>query len=252
MPTKEEDIDLLAREMGVSKSEIERRLKELHEVNPMLGHRGCRLGMTYPELYIMQSEAIIRSAINLKRETGLDVTPEIMIPLVGTTKELSELKEKIELYLDALMEEEDIHVFYRIGTMIELPRACLIADELAKTADFFSFGTNDLTQMTFGFSRDDAAKYINDYVSKAVLPVDPFQTIDKEGVGELIKTAVEKGRLTEPNLKIGVCGELGGDPTSIEFFDELNLDYVSCSPYRIPIAYIAAAQSTIRRASNNK
>ncbi|MGX6966348.1 pyruvate, phosphate dikinase [Vagococcus teuberi] len=252
MPTKEEDIIHLAQEMNVSKNEIERRLKELHEVNPMLGHRGCRLGMTYPELYIMQGEAIIRSAIEMKRETGLDVTPEIMIPLVGTTKELSELKEKIELYLDALMEEEDIHVFYRIGTMIELPRACLIADQLATTADFFSFGTNDLTQMTFGFSRDDAAKYINEYVSKGVLPVDPFQTIDKDGVGELIKTAVEMGRSTTPNIKIGVCGELGGDPTSIEFFDDINLDYVSCSPYRIPIAYIAAAQSTIRRASNNE
>ena len=252
MPTKEEDIKQLAQEMNVSPSEIERRLKELHEINPMLGHRGCRLGMTYPELYIMQSEAIIRSAIAMKRETGLDVTPEIMIPLVGTTKELSELKEKIELYIDALMEEEDIHVFYRIGTMIELPRACLIADQLAKTADFFSFGTNDLTQMTFGFSRDDAAKYINEYVSKGVLPVDPFQTIDKDGVGELIKIAVEKGRSTTPNLKIGVCGELGGDPVSIDFFDEIGLDYVSCSPYRIPIAYIAAAQSTIRRASKNK
>ena len=194
----------------------------------------------------MQAEAIIRSAIALKDENGLDVAPEIMIPLVGMDGELRLLKEKIEAHIEQIIATEKATVSYTVGTMIELPRACLIADDLAKEADFFSFGTNDLTQMTFGFSRDDAAKYINQYVADGILPVDPFQTLDVSGVGELIRIAVEKTRQTKPNMKIGVCGELGGDPLSIEFFDQLGLDYVSCSPYRVPVAYLAAAQSAIR------
>ena len=246
VPSKQQDVERVATEMGISYEFLNGRINELHEINPMLGHRGCRLAVTYPELYIMQAEAIIRSAIALKNENGLDVAPEIMIPLVGMDGELRLLKEKIEAHIEQIIANEKATVSYTVGTMIELPRACLIADDLAKEADFFSFGTNDLTQMTFGFSRDDAAKYINQYVADGILPVDPFQTLDVSGVGELIRIAVEKTRKTKPNMKIGVCGELGGDPLSIEFFDQLGLDYVSCSPYRVPVAYLAAAQSAIR------
>ncbi|MFW8052662.1 pyruvate, phosphate dikinase [Vagococcus fluvialis] len=245
VPSKKEDVERVSKEMGIRSEVLQQRINELHEINPMLGHRGCRLAITYPELYLMQAEAIIRSAISMKAEKGMDVKPEIMIPLVGMKGELSLLKEKINRHIQAILTEEKATVDYTLGTMIELPRACLIADELVKDADFFSFGTNDLTQMTFGFSRDDAAKYINQYVTDGILPVDPFQTLDVEGVGELIKVAVKKARTIKPKMKIGVCGELGGDPASIKFFDELGLDYVSCSPYRVPVAYIAAAQSAI-------
>ncbi|HCM90725.1 MULTISPECIES: pyruvate, phosphate dikinase [Vagococcus] len=246
VPSKESELKKIAQEMNVDFMYLKQRVNELHEINPMLGHRGCRLAVTYPELYIMQAEAIIRSVISLKQEKNVDVAPEIMIPLVGMDGELSLLKEKIEEHIKHIIETEKCDVSFTIGTMIELPRACLIADDLAKEADFFSFGTNDLTQMTFGFSRDDAAKYINQYLAEGILPVDPFQTIDVSGVGELIKIAVEKTRQVKPSMKIGVCGELGGDPHSIEFFDQLGLDYVSCSPYRVPVAYLAAAQSGIR------
>ncbi|MEG0254384.1 pyruvate, phosphate dikinase [Vagococcus sp.] len=246
VPNKTQDIERVAKEMNISYNFLQHRINELHEINPMLGHRGCRLAITYPELYLMQAEAIIRSTIELKKEQGLDVAPEIMIPLVGMEGELSLLKEKVEAHIQTVMKSEETSVSYTLGTMIELPRACLIADELAKDADFFSFGTNDLTQMTFGFSRDDAAKYINQYVADGILPIDPFQTIDMDGVGELIRMAVEKTRQIKPTMKIGVCGELGGDPTSIEFFDQLGLDYVSCSPYRVPVAHLAAAQSAIK------
>lgn len=246
VPSKESELKKIAQEMNVDFMYLKQRVNELHEINPMLGHRGCRLAVTYPELYIMQAEAIIRSVISLKQEKNVDVAPEIMIPLVGMDGELSLLKEKIEEHIKHIIETEKCDVSFTIGTMIELPRACLIADDLAKEADFFSFGTNDLTQMTFGFSRDDAAKYINQYLAEGILPVDPFQTIDVSGVGELIKIAVEKTRQVKPSMKIGVCGELGGDPHSIEFFDQLGLDYVSCSPYRVPVTYLAAAQSGIR------
>ncbi len=246
VPSKKEDVERVAKEMDMEYPVLQQRINELHEVNPMLGHRGCRLAITYPELYLMQAEAIIRSAISMKEEKNIDVNPEIMIPLVGMKGELTVLKEKITSHIESILQEEKATISYTLGTMIELPRACLIADELVKDADFFSFGTNDLTQMTYGFSRDDAAKYINQYVADGILPVDPFQTIDVDGVGELITVAVKKARTIKPKMKIGVCGELGGDPESILFFDKLGLDYVSCSPYRVPVAYIAAAQSAIQ------
>ncbi|MBO0487033.1 pyruvate, phosphate dikinase [Vagococcus fluvialis] len=246
VPSKKEDVERVAKEMDMKYPVLQQRINELHEVNPMLGHRGCRLAITYPELYLMQAEAIIRSAISMKEEKNIDVNPEIMIPLVGMKGELTVLKEKITSHIESILQEEKATISYTLGTMIELPRACLIADELVKDADFFSFGTNDLTQMTYGFSRDDAAKYINQYVADGILPVDPFQTIDVDGVGELITVAVKKARTIKPKMKIGVCGELGGDPESILFFDKLGLDYVSCSPYRVPVAYIAAAQSAIQ------
>ncbi|MFW7386647.1 pyruvate, phosphate dikinase [Vagococcus fluvialis] len=246
VPSKKEDVERVAKEMDMKYPVLQQRINELHEVNPMLGHRGCRLAITYPELYLMQAEAIIRSAISMKKEKNIDVNPEIMIPLVGMKGELTVLKEKITSHIESILQEEKATISYTLGTMIELPRACLIADELVKDADFFSFGTNDLTQMTYGFSRDDAAKYINQYVADGILPVDPFQTIDVDGVGELITVAVKKARTIKPKMKIGVCGELGGDPESILFFDKLGLDYVSCSPYRVPVAYIAAAQSAIQ------
>lgn len=246
VPSKKEDVERVAKEMDMKYPVLQQRINELHEVNPMLGHRGCRLAITYPELYLMQAEAIIRSAISMKEEKNIDVNPEIMIPLVGMKGELTVLKEKITSHIESILQEEKATISYTLGTMIELPRACLIADELVKDADFFSFGTNDLTQMTYGFSRDDAAKYINQYVADGILPVDPFQTIDVDGVGELITVAVKKARTIKPKMKIGVCGELGGDPESILFFDNLGLDYVSCSPYRVPVAYIAAAQSAIQ------
>lgn len=246
VPSKKEDVERVAKEMDMKYPVLQQRINELHEVNPMLGHRGCRLAITYPELYLMQAEAIIRSAISMKEEKNIDVNPEIMIPLVGMKGELTVLKEKITSHIESILQEEKATISYTLGTMIELPRACLISDELVKDADFFSFGTNDLTQMTYGFSRDDAAKYINQYVADGILPVDPFQTIDVDGVGELITVAVKKARTIKPKMKIGVCGELGGDPESILFFDKLGLDYVSCSPYRVPVAYIAAAQSAIQ------
>lgn len=247
IPTKEIEMVQVGETLGFSEVMIKNRVRELHEVNPMLGHRGCRLAITYPELYLMQAEAIIRSAIHLYREEQLAVHPEIMIPLVGMKKELEILREKIVCHVDRILAEEGVSISYQIGTMIELPRACLVADQLAHYADFFSFGTNDLTQMTYGFSRDDAAKYINHYTEQKILEHDPFQTLDDAGVGELMKIAVEKGRKTKETLKIGVCGELGGDPVSIAYFDRMGLDYVSCSPYRVPVAQLAAAQSTIRK-----
>ena len=244
LPSNQKDIELVAGQQNISAQELKDRIHNLKEVNPMLGHRGCRLAMTFPELYIMQVRAIINSAIMLTKE-GIQVKPEIMIPLVSTTKELTYLKDILVEEIDKIIAQANIELEYTIGTMIEIPRACFVADEIAKTAQFFSFGTNDLTQMTYGYSRDDAAKFINQYLEDGVLESDPFQTIDLNGVGQLIKIAVEKARQEQPNLKIGVCGELGGDPKSIKFFNEIGLDYVSCSPFRVPIAKIAAAQATI-------
>lgn len=248
MPHGEHDIQAVAQQLDVPVERLKQRIQELAEVNPMLGHRGCRLAVTYPELYIMQAEAIIRSAVKVSA-TGAAVKPEIMIPLVGIQEELTILKGKIEEHIEQLLTELGASLDYTIGTMVELPRACLIADQLVDHADFFSFGTNDLTQMTYGFSRDDAAKFINHYISDQVLAFDPFQTLDEDGVGQLITTAVKLARAKQPDFKIGVCGELGGDPKSIEFFHQAGLDYVSCSPFRIPIAQIAAAQSAIKYAT---
>ncbi|MGO2083544.1 pyruvate, phosphate dikinase [Vagococcus sp.] len=245
IPSQTHELEKIAHDLEVPLDKLKSKVNELHEVNPMLGHRGCRLAITYPELYVMQAEAIIRSVIELEKEKNIKIKPEIMIPLVGTTKELTILKTEIENYLNQLLNEENYSVDYTIGTMIEIPRACLIADQIAETAEFLSFGTNDLTQMTFGYSRDDAGKFIHQYLTDGILPVDPFQTIDLEGVGELIQLAVIRARQTNPTIKIGVCGELGGDPQSIEFFNRIGLDYVSCSPFRLPIAYIAAARSQI-------
>lgn len=247
VPTKEWEMAELGESLGVSVTAIKQRIQELSEINPMLGHRGCRLAITYPELYLMQAEAIIRGAIYLWKQEEIRVYPEMMIPLVGMKQELEQLRKKIVAHIDMILLQEDVEIEYQIGTMIELPRACFVADELAEQADFFSFGTNDLTQMTYGFSRDDAAKYINHYMEQHILPQDPFQTLDVAGVGELMKIAVEKGRRTKKTLKIGVCGELGGDPVSIQYFESIGLDYVSCSPYRVPVAQLAAAQSTLRR-----
>ena len=253
LPHTAKEIAAVAEQLGVTAAYLAQRVNDLTEVNPMLGHRGVRLAVSYPNLYLMQAEAIIRAAATVNaagKATGnTQVQPEIMLPLVGMKEELNLLKQQITEHIQLLLEELDVQVNYTIGTMIELPRACLIADQLVEDADFFSFGTNDLTQMTFGFSRDDAAKYINQYISDEILPIDPFQTLDIEGVGSLIKTATELARAKQPNFKIGVCGELGGDPKSIEFFHQVGLDYVSCSPYRIPMAQIAAAQSAIKYAT---
>lgn len=245
LPHSEQEIEEVAKQQGLTNTQLKQRISELNEVNPMLGHRGCRLAISYPELYLMQVEAIMRSAAKLNKK-GINVKPEIMIPLVGMVEELEQLTKKIKIHIEKLLEELNTNVEYEIGTMVELPRACLVADELAETADFFSFGTNDLTQMTYGFSRDDAGKFINQYKSDQILEDDPFQTVDKDGVGRLIETAVKLGRSTKEQMDIGVCGELGGDPKSIEFFHEVGLDYVSCSPFRVPIAQLAAAQSTIK------
>lgn len=235
----------MAREMGVSVKEIKAKVEALHEFNPMLGHRGCRLGITYPEITEMQARAIFEAACKLKKEK-VDVKPEVMVPLVGTVTELKMQKDIIVQTAEKVMSETGVRVDYLVGTMIEVPRAALTADEIATEAQFFSFGTNDLTQMTFGFSRDDAGKFLREYVDKKILPVDPFKTLDRNGVGQLVRMAVEKGRKTKPDLKLGICGEHGGDPNSIEFCHIAGLNYVSCSPFRVPIARLAAAHAAIK------
>lgn len=211
----------------------------------MLGHRGCRLAVTYPEIYIMQVEAIIESAIEINEELSLNIIPEIMIPLIGLNEELILIKSQVEKTIKDILTEKNVQLEYKIGTMIEIPRACLIADKIADSADFFSFGTNDLTQMTFGYSRDDIGKFMGEYIDKNLLVKDPFQSIDIDGVGELMKIGVANGRKIKETLKIGVCGEVGGDPESIKYFQQLGLSYVSCSPYRIPIARLAVAQASL-------
>jgi len=245
LPKEMEEKLKLTKSMGITIKEIENRMLKLAEVNPMLGHRGCRLGITYPEIYEMQSQAIIEAAIEVKK-SGIDVKPEIMIPLVGKVEELEYLRDKITLIVDEIIENSGIELEYKIGTMIEVPRACVTADEIAKKADFFSFGTNDLTQITFGYSRDDAGKFISDYIEKKILEKDPFETIDIKGVGKLMQMAVTLARKAKKGIKIGVCGEHGGDPKSIEFFHSIGLAYVSCSPYRIPVAKLSIAQNTIK------
>ena len=239
------EIEELAGELDVSVERLEERIDSLHEMNPMLGHRGCRLGLTYPEIYETQVEAIIRAAVTVKGR-GVDVHPEIMIPLVGAVPELANLREMAIATAKRVMGEMGAEVDYLVGTMIEIPRAALLADKVAEHADFFSFGTNDLTQMTFGYSRDDAGVFLPDYVNQSILPTDPFQQLDQEGVGQLVAMAVEKGRKTNPDIHLGICGEHGGDPSSVDFCHRVGLDYVSCSPFRVPIARLAAAHAAIR------
>jgi len=224
---------------------VKAKVASLHEINPMLGHRGCRLGITYPEITEMQARAIMEAACQLTKE-GVKVYPEIMIPLVGTKAELTNQKALVKNTAEQVQKEFKVKVEYMIGTMIEVPRAALTANEIAEEAEFFSFGTNDLTQMTFGFSRDDAGKFLAEYEQKQILPDDPFQTLDQTGVGQLVEMAVKKGRETKPALKIGICGEHGGEPRSVGFCHRVGMNYVSCSPYRVPIARLAAAQEAIR------
>ncbi|HUD50515.1 putative PEP-binding protein, partial [Parvibaculum sp.] len=235
---------------GMPADKLARRVQELHEFNPMLGHRGCRLGITYPEIYEMQARAIFEAAIEAAKETGEAVTPEIMIPLVSMKAELDLLKDKIVAVAAAVEKEKGTKLVYQIGTMIELPRAALMARQIAESAEFFSFGTNDLTQTTYGISRDDAANFMNDYLTKKLISQDPFVSLDAEGVGELVRIAAERGRTTRPEIKLGICGEHGGDPASIAFCEEVGLTYVSCSPYRVPIARLAAAQAALSVAAN--
>ena len=247
LPHTDEEIKALSEQIGVPYEKLAKKTQELHEFNPMMGHRGCRLAVTYPEIAEMQAEAIIMAAIEVRKEQGLDIIPEIMIPLVGMRKELADVKATVVKTVEAVMEREGVKFDYLIGTMIEIPRAALTADEIAEEAEFFSFGTNDLTQMTFGFSRDDTGKIIKEYREKGIFDDDPFQSIDQVGVGKLVKMAVELGKQTRPSIKLGICGEHGGDPKSIEFCNAVGLQYVSCSPFRVPIARLAAAQAAIKQ-----
>jgi pyruvate,orthophosphate dikinase len=247
LPQKDdkEEIAAISKEIGVSAEKLVQKIESLHELNPMLGHRGCRLGITFPEITRMQAQAIMEAACELKKK-GVDVKPEIMIPLVGDVNELADQKKIVFDVCEETQKKYGVKVDYMIGTMIEVPRAALTADLVAKEAEFFSFGTNDLTQMTFGFSRDDVGKFIKDYLDKNILEKDPFQVLDQVGVGQLVKMAVEKGRSTRNNLKCGICGEHGGEPSSVEFCHRTGLNYVSCSPFRVPIARLAAAQAAIK------
>ena len=246
LPQEEELIAELAKAIGKSVDQVKDRIAELHEANPMMGHRGCRLAVTYPEICEMQTTAIIKAAINVTKKTGSKIEPEIMVPLVLEERELAFVKAIITKTADALIAEAGVKMNYHVGTMIEIPRAALLSDEIAKHAEFFSFGTNDLTQMTFGFSRDDAGKFLPSYYDTKILEEDPFKTLDQRGVGKLVKMAVEQGRATRPDLHIGVCGETGGEANSIEFYHKVGLDYVSCSPFRVPVARLAAAQAAIK------
>lgn len=245
VPTTEEDIKLLADTQGKSVEQVKNIIASLHEFNPMMGHRGCRLAVTFPEIAEMQTKAVIKAAIEVSKRTGKMVTPEIMIPLVGEVKELKYVKNIVTKTADEIIKNANIDMIYHVGTMIEIPRAALTADEIAKEADFFSFGTNDLTQMTFGFSRDDAGKFLTDYYDKKIYENDPFAKLDQKGVGKLVKMASTLGREANPNIHLGICGEHGGDPASVEFCHNVGLDYVSCSPYRVPIARLSAAQAAI-------
>jgi pyruvate,orthophosphate dikinase len=225
---------------------VARKVAELHEMNPMLGHRGCRLGISFPEITRMQTRAILEAACRVKKE-GIDVKPEIMIPLVGHVRELADQAKIVRDTAKKVFEAEGVKVAFLLGTMIELPRAAVTADEIAREAEFFSFGTNDLTQTTFGLSRDDAGKFLPEYVRREILPADPFERLDQVGVGKLMKLAVELGRGARKHIHLGICGEHGGDPSSVEFCHRIGLDYVSCSPFRIPIARLAAAQAALRK-----
>ncbi len=245
VPHEEANQKEMADEMGISVDDVKALVEDLHEFNPMLGHRGCRLGNTYPEITEMQARAIIEAAVNLKQK-GVDARPEIMVPLIGTVKELKMQAEIIHTTAAKVFEEKGEKIDYLVGTMIEIPRAAVTADQIAEVAEFFSFGTNDLTQMTFGYSRDDAGKFLPIYIEKGILKNDPFQVLDQEGVGQVVKMGVDKGRSVKPDLKIGICGEHGGEPSSVMFCDSVGMDYVSCSPYRVPIARVAAAQANLK------
>lgn len=245
LPHTQDEQAHLARKLGVPVEKVQRRVRELHEFNPMLGHRGCRLGITYPEITEMQCRAIFEAACNVKKE-GIPVEPEIMIPLVGFPRELQEQAKIVHQVAEQVFREQGIRVDYKVGTMIEVPRACVVADQIAAEAQFFSFGTNDLTQMTLGMSRDDYGAFIRDYIERDIMARDPFQTIDTGGVGELMRMAVQKGRGKRPDLKVGICGEHGGDPDTVKFCHQIGLDYVSCSPRRVPIARLAAAQAALK------
>ncbi len=246
LPTDDEDFRDLANEMGKTFDELKLKAAQLHELNPMMGHRGCRLAVSYPEIAQMQTRAILEAAIEVKKNKGYDIVPEIMIPLVVEIKELRYVKNIIDETAKQVFEENGMKLDYHVGTMIEMPRAALTADEIASEAEFFSFGTNDLTQLTFGLSRDDAGRILNDYIEKNIFECDPTARLDQKGVGQLVNIAVQKGRATRPNIKLGICGEHGGDPSSIEFFHRAGLNYVSCSPFRVPIARLAAAQAAIK------
>ena len=246
LPTEEEDIIALAKEMGVTVEHLKNKCAELHEFNPMMGHRGCRLAVTYPEIARMQTRALMEAAIEVKASEGFDIVPEIMIPLIGEKKELQFVKNVVVEEAEKVKAEKNSDMEYHIGTMIEIPRAALTADAIAEEAEFFSFGTNDLTQMTFGFSRDDAGKFLDSYYANKIYESDPFAKLDQTGVGALVKMAAEKGRATRENIKLGICGEHGGDPASVEFCHNVGLNYVSCSPFRVPIARLAAAQAAIK------
>ncbi len=250
LPHTDEEIKPLAKSLGMTFEALKARVISLKEFNPMMGHRGCRLAVTYPEIAKMQTTAVIEAAINVKKE-GIDVHPEIMIPLVGSVKELKYVKDIVVATAEEILAKSDTKVEYHVGTMIEIPRAALTADEIAQEAEFFSFGTNDLTQMTFGFSRDDATKFLGDYYGKKILEQDPFATIDQDGVGKLVAMAAELGRKTRPEIHLGICGEHGGDPKSIDFCHRVGLDYVSCSPFRVPVARLAAAQAAIKAGKQN-
>ena len=245
LPQEPENQAIMAKEMGISPEEVKAKVDSLHELNPMLGHRGCRLGNTYPEISEMQARAIMEAAVNLKKK-GIKAIPEIMIPLTGTYEEMQLQEEIVRNTCEKVLEENNERIDYLVGTMIEIPRATLIADKIAQTAEFFSFGTNDLTQMTFGYSRDDAGHFLPVYLEKGLLKHDPFQVLDQEGVGQLVRLGVERGRQGRPGLKVGICGEHGGEPSSVEFCHTVGMDYVSCSPFRVPIARLAAAQAVVR------
>jgi pyruvate, orthophosphate dikinase len=245
LPHTEREIAEVAQAMGADAKKLADRARDLHEFNPMLGFRGCRLAIAYPEIAEMQARAIFEAAVEAGRSTGKPVEPEIMVPLIATKAELDIIKERIDAMAEIVSAEANSRVKYQVGTMIELPRAALKAGEIAETAEFFSFGTNDLTQTTFGISRDDAASFLGIYTSKGILATDPFVSIDRDGVGELVRIAAERGRKVRKNLKLGICGEHGGDPASVAFCHEVGLDYVSCSPFRVPIARLAAAQAAL-------
>jgi len=246
LPTKMNDIQILSQTMKISVDEIEKRIEDLKETNPMLGHRGCRLAITYPEIYVMQTKAIIEAAIYLKQKQ-MNIIPEIMIPLVVDAKELKVITDQLTIEIERIFNEKKDVISYTIGSMIEVPRACLLADEIAEVSQFFSFGTNDLTQMTYGFSRDDSHKFIKEYINKKIFEKDPFQILDQKGIGKLMEMAIKLGKSTNPTIKIGICGEHGGEPKTVEYCSQLGLDYVSCSPYRVPIAKLAAAIAVIKK-----
>ena len=246
LPNSEKEILEVANVVGVNIREVKSRITELHEQNPMLGHRGCRLGISFPEIYEMQCRAIFEALVNLKKRKLKSAFPEIMIPLVSTEAEIKIMKDLVIRVANEVKKESKIKIDYLVGTMIELPRAAIKAKDIAKHAQFFSFGTNDLTQTTFGISRDDSGKFLNDYIDNKIFSVDPFISID-EGVGDLIEIAVSNGKKQNKDIKLGICGEHGGDPKSITFCSKVGLDYVSCSPYRVPIARLAAAQAEIKK-----